>query len=47
MSKITAAGAVTGLERVEDFAGAYVQGRYGIAAADVSADELYLENDEG
>ena len=47
VSKITATGEVSGLQKVEDFEGAYVQGRYGIAAADVSAGELFLENDKG
>jgi len=42
-SKIEASGEVYGLERIEDFVGAYGQARYGMVAADVSTGELWLE----
>ncbi len=47
VSKIEATGEVYGLKRIEDFAGAYGQARYGIVAADVSTGELWLENTNG
>ncbi len=47
MSKIEATGEVYGLERIEDFVGAYGQARYGMGAADVSTGELWLENTKG
>jgi hypothetical protein len=47
VSKIDATGEVYGLKRIEDFAGAYGQARYGIVAADVSTGELWLENTKG
>lgn len=47
VSKITAKGAVYNLTDLANFPGAYVQGRYGLAVADVSAGELWLENAEG
>ncbi len=46
-SKIEASGEVYGLERIEDFAGAYGQARYGMVAGDVSTGELWLENAKG
>ncbi len=46
-SKIEATGEVYGLERIEDFVGAYGQARYGMVAADVSTGELWLENAKG
>ena len=47
VSTMKATGDVYGLERVEDFEGAYVQGRYGAVAGAASAGELWLENDRG
>ena len=47
MSKIEATGEVYGLERIEDFVGAYGQARYGMVAADVSTGELWIENTKG
>ncbi len=47
MSKIEATGEVYGLERIEDFVGAYGQARYGMVAVDVSTGELWLENTKG
>ena len=47
VSKIEATGEVYGLKRIEDFAGAYGQARYGIVAADVSTGELWLQNTKG
>jgi hypothetical protein len=35
------------LNNVADFAGAYVQARYGLAIGTVSAGELWLENSNG
>jgi hypothetical protein len=47
ISKMIATGEVYGLTDAADFAGAYVQGRYGAAAGTLSAGELWLENTEG
>ena len=47
MSKITATGTVYNLKNVQDFAGAYVQGRYGFAAGTESAGVLWLQNEKG
>ena len=47
VSKITATGEVYNLTDLANFPGAYVQGRYGLAVADVSAGELWLENTGG
>jgi len=46
-SKITASGKVYGLESIEQFPGAYVQGRYGYALGDNSAGDLWLKNENG
>ncbi|MDT8343828.1 MAG: hypothetical protein RQ752_05300 [Thermohalobaculum sp.] len=46
-SRIEATGEVYNLERLEDFSGAYVQARYGLAAGTKSAGELWLENASG
>lgn len=46
-SRIEAKGEVFNLERLEDFEGAYVQARYGLAAGEKSAGELWLENAKG
>jgi len=46
-SKIEAQGTVYNLKNLGDFAGAYVQGRYGIAVGDRSTGELWLSNTNG
>src|SRR6202035_3159821 len=40
ISKIEAKGEVYGLERLRDFSGAYVQGRYGLAIGTASTGDL-------
>jgi hypothetical protein len=47
ISKMTATGTVYNLRNINDFAGAYVQGRYGMALGKLSAGELALENTKG
>lgn len=47
VSKIEATGTVYNLNRVQDFAGAYIQARYGIAVADLSTGQLWLQNTSG
>jgi len=47
VSKIEASGIVYNLNSVGQFAGAYVQGRYGFAAGTESGGELWLQNDAG
>jgi hypothetical protein len=47
LSKIEAKGEVYGLQRLGDFAGAYVQGRYGFVVGNRSAGELWLQNGNG
>src|SRR5271165_5998000 len=47
VSKIEARGEVYGLERLRDFLGAYVQGRYGLALGTVSTGDLWLKNGNG
>ena len=47
ISKIEARGEVYGLERLRDFPGAYVQGRYGLALGTVSTGDLWLQNGNG
>jgi hypothetical protein len=47
ISKMRAVGEVYNLNNVADFAGAYVQARYGLAIGSVSAGELWLENANG
>ncbi|TDQ82986.1 hypothetical protein A8950_1268 [Dongia mobilis] len=47
VSKIEATGTVYNLNRVEDFAGAYIQARYGLAVADISTGQLWLQNTSG
>jgi hypothetical protein len=47
ISQMTATGTVYNLHNVNDFAGAYVQGRYGMALGKLSAGELALENTKG
>jgi hypothetical protein len=47
ISKIEARGEVYGLERLRDFPGAYIQGRYGLALGTVSTGDLWLKNGNG
>ena len=47
VSKIEAKGEVYGLQRLRDFPGAYVQGRYGVALGTKSVGDLWLENGKG
>jgi hypothetical protein len=47
ISKIEAKGEVYGLQRLRDFPGAYVQGRYGFALGNKSAGDLWLKNGNG
>ena len=47
ISKIEAKGEVYGLQRLRDFPGAYVQGRYGVALGTKSVGDLWLENGKG
>jgi hypothetical protein len=47
VSKIEARGEVYGLQRLDDFAGAYAQARYGFAIGTTSAGELWLQNRKG
>jgi hypothetical protein len=46
-SKIEATGTVYNLNSLDQFGGAYVQGRYGLAVGDKSTGELWLTNVEG
>jgi hypothetical protein len=46
-SKIEATGTVYNLKSVDQFSGAYAQGRYGLAVGDKSTGELWLTNVEG
>ncbi|GAB2178415.1 hypothetical protein [Dongia sp. agr-C8] len=46
-SKIEATGTVYNLKSLDQFSGAYAQGRYGIAVGDRSTGELWLSNVEG
>lgn len=47
ISKIEAVGTVYNLSRLEDFSGAYVQARYGLAVGSLSTGELWLQNTRG
>jgi len=47
VSKIEATGEVYNLSNLGQFAGAYVQGRYGYAAGTESGGELWLQNSAG
>nr|WP_298689841.1 hypothetical protein [uncultured Dongia sp.] len=47
LSKMVATGTVYNLRNIEDFDGAYVQGRYGLAIGTISAGELVLGNARG
>lgn len=46
VSRIKASGTVYNLKSLNDFPGAYVQGRYGYAAGDKSGGKLWLQNDK-
>jgi hypothetical protein len=46
-STINAQGEVYGLNNIQDFSGAYAQGRYGIVVGNASAGDLWLKNDKG
>jgi len=46
-SKIEASGTVFNLKSLDQFPGAYAQGRYGLAVGDRSTGELWLSNVEG
>jgi len=46
-SEMEANGEVYDLKKVEDFAGAYAQGRYGVVAGSSDTGELWLQNDQG
>jgi hypothetical protein len=47
VSRMVATGIVYNLHDVRDFAGAYIQGRYGMALGDLSGGELLLQNTKG
>jgi hypothetical protein len=47
VSTIDATGEVYDLKKVEDFEGAYAQGRYGFAIGEESGGDLWLKNDKG
>jgi hypothetical protein len=47
ISKMTAVGTVYNLFKLEDFAGAYVQARYGMAIGELGGGELFLQNTHG
>lgn len=47
VSRMVATGIVYNLHDVRDFAGAYVQARYGMALGDLSGGELFLQNAKG
>jgi hypothetical protein len=47
VSKIEARGEVYGLNRLSDFPGAYLQGRYGLAIGNTSTGDLWLQNTNG
>jgi hypothetical protein len=47
ISKIEAKGEVYGLERLRDFPGSYIQGRYGLALGTRSTGDLLLKNRNG
>ncbi|WP_225769828.1 hypothetical protein [Inquilinus sp. Marseille-Q2685] len=47
VSTVEATGEVYDLAKVDDFEGAYVQGRYGFAVGEESGGALWLKNDKG
>jgi hypothetical protein len=47
VSRMEATGSVYNLKNINDFAGAYVQARYGIAVGSLSTGQLWLQNAKG
>lgn len=47
VSKMEATGTVYDLKDLNDFPGAYVQARYGLAVGELSAGQLWLQNPKG
>ena len=47
VSRMEATGSVYNLKNLNDFAGAYVQARYGIAVGSLSTGQLWLQNAKG
>jgi hypothetical protein len=47
VSKMEATGTVYNLKNINDFAGGYVQARYGIAVGSMSTGQLWLQNTKG
>lgn len=47
ISRMTAVGEVYNMSNLADFAGAYLQARYGLAVGSVGAGELWLQNTNG
>lgn len=47
VSRMEAYGSVYNLKNINDFAGAYVQARYGLAVGDLSTGQLWLRNAKG
>src|SRR5262245_25179532 len=47
VSKMEATGTVYNLKNINDFAGGYVQARYGIAVGQMSTGQLWLQNTKG
>ena len=47
ISKMQAVGEVYNMNKVADFAGAYVQARYGLAVGETGTGELWLQNSNG
>jgi hypothetical protein len=47
VSKMEATGNVYNLKNINDFAGGYVQARYGIAVGSMSTGQLWLQNTKG
>lgn len=47
VSKMEAYGSVYNLNNINDFAGGYVQARYGIAVGSMSTGQLWLQNTKG
>lgn len=47
ISRMTAVGEVYNMNNLADFAGAYLQARYGLAVGSVGAGELWLQNTNG
>jgi hypothetical protein len=47
VSRMEAYGSVYNLQNINDFAGAYVQARYGLAVGSLSTGQLWLQNAKG